>query len=148
MQVWALSLLLGLAALIVVVEVVSAPVEWLWPYQLKGNTHWHGQGSANCVSLTFDDGPSRYTETVLEILKEHEIAATFFVMGIQVARYPEIIKRMADEGHEIGNHTYSFQAKKGLVRGPNGARIVATGQQTRSPSGYRSAALSGPEGRR
>ncbi len=116
MQVWALSLLLGLAALIVVVEVVSAPVEWLWPYQLKGNTHWHGQGSVNCVSLTFDDGPSGYTETVLEILKEHEIAATFFVMGIQVARYPEIIKRMADEGHEIGNHTYSFQAKKGLVR--------------------------------
>ncbi len=114
MKVWALSFFLGLAALMVVVEIVSAPIEWLWPYSLGGNTHWHARASGNCASLTFDDGPSRYTEAVLDILKAHEVLATFFVIGVQVEKYPEIIRRMAAEGHEIGNHTYSFQATKGL----------------------------------
>ena len=115
MKVWASRLLLGLAALLIVVEIVAAPVEWLWPYPLGGNTHWHGQALGNCVSLTFDDGPTRYTEAVLDILKAREALATFFVMGVQVAKHPKIIKRMASEGHEIGNHTYSFQATMGLL---------------------------------
>lgn len=114
MLVWALALLVGLAVAILVLELVSAPIEWLWPYQLKGNTHWRGQVSGNCVSLTFDDGPSHYTEHILDILKARNVAATFFVIGTQVERYPETIRRMRDEGHEIGNHTYSFQAKKGM----------------------------------
>ncbi len=114
MKVMLLSVFLGLTALIAVIEIVSAAVEWLWPYPLRGNTHWHGQALGNCVSLTFDDGPSRYTEAVLDILTAHKISATFFVMGAQVAKYPKTIKRMADEGHEIGNHMFSFQAKTWL----------------------------------
>ena len=116
MKPWARRLLFGLTVPVVAVEIVSAPIEWLWPYSMGGNTHWHGQASGNCVSLTFDDGPSRYTEAVLDILKDHETLATFFVMGVQVSKYPETIKRMAAEGHEIGNHTYSFQATKGLQK--------------------------------
>jgi peptidoglycan/xylan/chitin deacetylase (PgdA/CDA1 family) len=107
-------LLVGLAIPIVAVETVSAPIEWLWPYSMEGNTHWHGRASGNCVSLTFDDGPSRYTEAFLDILENHETSATFFVMGVQVSKFPETIMRMASQGHEIGNHTYSFQATKGL----------------------------------
>jgi peptidoglycan/xylan/chitin deacetylase (PgdA/CDA1 family) len=114
MQFWALGLLLGLAVTILILEWISAPIEWLWPHQLKGNTHWRGQISGNCISLTFDDGPSRYTEQILDILKAHGVVATFFVIGAQVVRYPELIERMADEGHEIGNHMYSFDAKTGL----------------------------------
>jgi len=95
-------------------ELVSAPIEWLWPFQLKGNTHWHGQTTGNRISLTFDDGPSQYTERILDILKAGEAPATFFGIGIQAERYPGTIMRMRNEGHEIGNHTYSYPAKKGL----------------------------------
>lgn len=60
------------------------------------------------VALTFDDGPSsRYTEKLLDGLKERKVKATFFVMGESAENNPEIIKRMYNEGHLIGNHTYS-----------------------------------------
>ncbi|MFQ5973301.1 MAG: polysaccharide deacetylase family protein [Alphaproteobacteria bacterium] len=94
-------------------EYISAPIEWLWPHALGGSTHWKGRSSGNCVSLTFDDGPSRYTDTVLDILAERGVRATFFVMGRQVEKFPQTVRRMAAEGHEIGNHTYAFVAKKG-----------------------------------
>ena len=58
--------------------------------------------------LTFDDGPSGpVTEQVLNTLKEHNVPATFFVVGKNAAEYPEQIKRMVAEGHSIGNHSYS-----------------------------------------
>lgn len=60
------------------------------------------------VALTFDDGPSTtFTPQVLDILKEHNATATFFVVGKRAEQYPELIKRAADEGHEIANHTYN-----------------------------------------
>lgn len=63
------------------------------------------------VYLTFDDGPSPYTDRVLEILKKEGIPATFFVLGKQVERHPETVKRIVREGHSIGNHSYSHQYK-------------------------------------
>jgi polysaccharide deacetylase family sporulation protein PdaB len=60
------------------------------------------------VALTFDDGPDdKYTERVLKILKEHEIKATFFVIGKNIEVYPEFMKQILTEGHAIGNHTWS-----------------------------------------
>jgi len=63
--------------------------------------------NAGTVYLTFDDGPSPITEQVLDILLERDIKATFFVLGKQVKRYPEIAKRIVEEGHSIGNHSYN-----------------------------------------
>lgn len=58
------------------------------------------------VALTFDDGPDlKYTTAILDILKEEDVKATFFVVGIQVEKYPDIVLRMIDEGHVVGNHT-------------------------------------------
>lgn len=57
--------------------------------------------------LTFDDGPSNNTNQILDILKERGIKATFFVLGSNVEKNPEIVKRMYDEGHFIANHGYS-----------------------------------------
>lgn len=57
--------------------------------------------------LTFDDGPSQNTKDILNILKENNIKATFFVLGSQVEKMPEITKRMYNEGHYIANHGYS-----------------------------------------
>ncbi len=59
-----------------------------------------------CVALTFDDGPSVYTAGLLDILKEHNVKATFFVLGTNVRIQSETLSRMYQEGHEIGNHTW------------------------------------------
>lgn len=58
--------------------------------------------------LTFDDGPDpTWTPKVLDVLKEHNAHAVFFVTGTMTSRYPELVKRMVDEGHEIGLHTFN-----------------------------------------
>ena len=60
------------------------------------------------IALTFDDGPHPYyTEQLLDGLKERDVKATFFVLGKHVEEYPELVQRMSEEGHLIGNHTYS-----------------------------------------
>ena len=59
------------------------------------------------VFLTFDDGPSSNTNQILDILNERGIKATFFVLGSNVEKKPEVVKRMYDEGHFIANHGYS-----------------------------------------
>ena len=60
------------------------------------------------AALTFDDGPHfAYTEEILDILKEYGIKATFFVVGENAEKHPDIITREISEGHEIGNHTYT-----------------------------------------
>ena len=57
--------------------------------------------------LTFDDGPSSNTQPILDILKEKGIKATFFVLGSNVEKAPETVKRIYEEGHFIANHGYS-----------------------------------------
>lgn len=59
------------------------------------------------IALTFDDGPSIYTEELLDGLKERDVKATFFVIGKSAVSYPKIVKRESAEGHLIGNHTYN-----------------------------------------
>ncbi len=66
-----------------------------------------GNPKITSLALTFDDGPDlKYTPKILDILKEHHVKATFFVVGTQVAKYPEVFRRIIREGHEIGNHGY------------------------------------------
>lgn len=61
-----------------------------------------------CLALTFDDGPNpRHTPALLRILGEKGVRATFFVVGRQAEQYPELLRRVAAEGHQVGNHTYS-----------------------------------------
>lgn len=61
---------------------------------------------ANQVALTFDDGPVEpYTRQILDILRAHQAPATFFVIGENARAYPELVRRMAAEGHAVGNHT-------------------------------------------
>ncbi|KAL3495042.1 hypothetical protein BJX62DRAFT_233694 [Aspergillus germanicus] len=71
-----------------------------------------GQVITNCVepntiALTFDDGPSEYTEHFLDLLRDYEARATFFVLGEAAQQYPKVLRRMQDEHHQIGSHTYS-----------------------------------------
>jgi cellulose synthase/poly-beta-1,6-N-acetylglucosamine synthase-like glycosyltransferase/peptidoglycan/xylan/chitin deacetylase (PgdA/CDA1 family) len=60
------------------------------------------------VAITFDDGPDpEWTPKILDVLKEHGAKATFFLIGAQVEKFPGVAKRVYDEGHEIGNHTFT-----------------------------------------
>ncbi|MDL2280483.1 polysaccharide deacetylase family protein [Selenomonadales bacterium OttesenSCG-928-I06] len=68
----------------------------------------HGSSNEKIIALTFDDGPySPYTEQILDVLKEKNVKATFFIVGHNAASNPEIVKRIVSEGHQIGNHTYN-----------------------------------------
>ena len=60
----------------------------------------------HACALTFDDGPGKFTPKLLDILKQREIHATFFVLGEHVEKLPDMIRRMAAEGHEIDNHSF------------------------------------------
>jgi peptidoglycan-N-acetylglucosamine deacetylase len=67
----------------------------------------HGNPAENQVALTFDDGPDiRFTPQVLDVLAKHDVKATFFLIGARAGAHKEITKRIHDEGHAIGNHTY------------------------------------------
>jgi peptidoglycan/xylan/chitin deacetylase (PgdA/CDA1 family) len=60
------------------------------------------------IALTFDDGPDpQWTPAILDILKKENVPATFFIIGKNGQSYPELVRRIVNEGHEIGNHTFS-----------------------------------------
>jgi peptidoglycan/xylan/chitin deacetylase (PgdA/CDA1 family) len=64
--------------------------------------------SQKVVAITFDDGPNPiFTAQVLEIFREAEGKATFFMIGEQMDKHPEMVKKVVEQGHEIGNHTYT-----------------------------------------
>ncbi len=60
---------------------------------------------AKVVALSFDDGPSGWTEAILDLLGQHDVKATFFVIGEAIAGREHTLQRIAGEGHEIGNHS-------------------------------------------
>lgn len=64
-------------------------------------------GTSKRIALTFDDGPTKYTGPVLDILRKAEIPATFFVIGSQVGPNREIVRRIVRDGHALANHTWS-----------------------------------------
>jgi cellulose synthase/poly-beta-1,6-N-acetylglucosamine synthase-like glycosyltransferase/spore germination protein YaaH/peptidoglycan/xylan/chitin deacetylase (PgdA/CDA1 family) len=67
-----------------------------------------GQPQEREVALTFDDGPDpEYTPRVLDLLQEEQVPAAFFVVGSRVKAYPDLVRRICAEGHDLGNHTYS-----------------------------------------
>ena len=69
---------------------------------------WAFSSSSNSIFLTFDDGPiPEVTPWVLDELKKHNAKATFFCIGENVQKHPEIFRRIIDEGHSVGNHTFN-----------------------------------------
>lgn len=61
------------------------------------------------IALTFDDGPSKYTDSIIELLKKYDARATFFVIGNKVKLYQETMLKMVRYGNEIGNHSYNHK---------------------------------------
>ncbi len=79
-------------------------------YHIKypSTLYYKGKSFSHQIALTFDDGPdSYYTERVLEILKDHDIPATFFLVGSNVNIYPDVVKKIVEDGHVIASHSWS-----------------------------------------
>jgi len=96
-------LLLPLGAWLILTSIGSFHIRW--NYFLKATHRATEQGSRH-IALTFDDGPHpEYTPQVLQLLKEHNMKATFFCIGKNIQKYPEIFKQIHQEGHTIGNHS-------------------------------------------
>ncbi|MFZ7104191.1 MAG: polysaccharide deacetylase family protein [Peptococcaceae bacterium] len=117
-------------------------------WEKTGKIIWEVQTEKKVVALTFDDGPSpTFTPQVLEILKKYDAKGSFFVIGKQAEKFPEIVIRTALQGHTIGNHMHNHQtiikiAKEDLIKDLSQAHQLIfrlTGQVPqffRPPDGY------------
>ncbi|KJK42821.1 polysaccharide deacetylase [Lentzea aerocolonigenes] len=121
--------------------VVLAAAATLWnvsssrTFQFFGELVDRVETNEKVVALTFDDGPDPAgAQQVLDTLNEEQIKATFFLMGRDLASHPELGRKIAEAGHEIGNHTYNHKRMVGVLPSTvakeiedTDARIKATG---------------------
>lgn len=106
-----------------------------------------GDESLNQIALTFDDGPNnKYTPQILDILKQYNIKGTFFVLGEQVKEHPAMLKRILEEGHEIGNHSFSHPQLKRLSDEDVRRELVSTQDEIRKAIGRTPTLLRPPYG--
>lgn len=99
------------------------------------------------AALTFDDGPdAKYTTAILDILKEKGVKATFFVVGTQVEKYPEVMKRIKEEGHAIGNHTQAHKNLRELGRSGILQQITQADEAIEAAVGYTPSLFRAPYG--
>lgn len=78
-------------------------------YQIFGTIINRVETDQKIVALTFDDAPTEHTNDVLKILADKEIHATFYMIGQQIEKYPDVAKAIVAQGNELGNHSYSHQ---------------------------------------
>ncbi|TFE24561.1 polysaccharide deacetylase family protein [Cohnella luojiensis] len=99
------------------------------------------------IALTFDDGPdSKYTPQILDILKKYDAKATFFVVGLQVAKNPDVARRIIKEGHTIGNHSWSHSDLTKLSEKKLKAEIEKTQQAVVKATGIAPELVRAPYG--
>lgn len=111
----------GAILFVIILLVLSASFKIGWGFYMRSLCRI--KTSSKEVVLTFDDGPHPlYTLELLDLLKEKGVKATFFVIGEQAEKYPEIVRRMTNEGHKLGIHSYfhkpsfTFFSKKAVIK--------------------------------
>lgn len=104
-------------------------------------------GKTKRIALTFDDGPSAgYTAEILDILREYDVKATFFVIGKNVEAHPDLLRRTVEEGHEIGNHTYSHPHLKTIDEARLSEEVARSATLLQEVAGIRTSLFRPPEG--
>ncbi len=99
------------------------------------------------VALTFDDGPDvYYTPQILEILKQNNVKATFFIVGLRAQAHPEMVRRMVNEGHSIGNHTWDHPLLSKLPPDRVKEQVQKTEQLLYKITGFNTAMFRPPYG--
>lgn len=83
----------------------------IWPLSRLGkNVYFHGKRADKKIALTFDDGPSNKTRSILRLLKKRGARATFFVLGSKISKNKDKILAIRSQGSEIGNHAYNHKS--------------------------------------
>lgn len=129
-------------------DYASAPQPTPGPVILPGKLSYTSctvQGMS--IAITFDDGPNaQLTPKLLDMLKERGIKATFFVVGKNVEEYPDIVRRMANEGHEVANHSWSHPALTKLGAESFRKQIESTNEVIAKATGKRPVLMRPPYG--
>lgn len=106
-----------------------------------------GSSLSRTVALTFDDVPDSYfTTKILDVLKQYNVRATFFLVGYRAANHPEIVKRMVREGHVLGNHSYNHRLLTKLSMDSYKKQILQTDRIIKRIAGYKPRFIRPPYG--
>jgi len=117
------------------------------PSPAKPTTYFQAHVDQPYIAMTFDDGPSaENTPRLLEMLKQRNIKATFFLIGQNVAANPNIVKQILADGNEIGNHTWTHPQLSKLSDDKVTAEITKTQDAIKDASGYTPTLLRPPYG--
>ncbi len=122
-----------------------APRSWLF-----GHLYVHGARDSRTrpIALTFDDGPNEpYTSRILDLLARYDARATFFVVGANVERFPDTVRRMLAEGHVIANHSYTHHPW-GALTNRLGRELASTNDVVARVAGCRPGLARMPYGRK
>jgi peptidoglycan/xylan/chitin deacetylase (PgdA/CDA1 family) len=138
----------GIVCFIMISTATIVPRRWIFDWKFS-HILWHGKTSNTDIAFTFDDGPHPInTPILLDILRNNRVKATFFIVGERAEKNPQLISRMHEEGHLVGNHSYShlkfpfhtsIEMKKEIIR-TNALIEKHTGVRThyfRPPHGLR-----------
>ena len=126
---------LGIILLVCFAIFVAANIFLVWASADVGSNiyvkaHCKGEVKDRCVTLTFDDGPNaENTSKVLDVLKRHNIRATFFLIGKNVEEHPALASRMVEEGHIVANHTYTHASTFPLGSRANVEQEIVRGSE-------------------
>jgi peptidoglycan/xylan/chitin deacetylase (PgdA/CDA1 family) len=100
-------------------------LQWFPP----GVLSTRARGAGNVLYLTFDDGPNPdHTPALLDLLKQHGAKATFFLIGREAERYPQLVEKIVEEGHLLGNHSYSHPMFDALTLTEQWVEVARTDQ--------------------
>lgn len=116
-------------------------------YEERGDIVWEVPTEEKYIALTFDDGPDeKQTMLILDLLRQYDARATFFVVGDRVERYPEIVRRELAEGHEVANHSYTHPAFQHLSNGSMEEELNRTQEAVFKATGTRPSLFRPPGG--
>lgn len=149
-----------LAAASLMLTLGGCGVDRVTPQDARGKAGTDGKAGAGgsarrvdcakvkCIALTFDAGPGEDTPQLLDVLKEKRVPATFFLLGRKhVDRYPQVVKRIADEGHEVANHTWSHRILTDLDEAEVREELALTQTAIEKITGRKPTLMRPPQGR-
>ena len=109
---------------------------------------WRLSSDTVDAALTFDDGPHpEFTPTLLDVLGDSGVKATFFVVGDKVDKHPEVVRRIAADGHGLGNHTFQHREIVGMSRAEVDVELARGRQSIRDACGVDTWLFRPPRGR-
>jgi polysaccharide deacetylase family sporulation protein PdaB len=109
--------------------------------------HYSGSVQGKQVALTFDDGPDNYyTLQILDILKKENVKATFFIVGERAKAHPDVVKRIVNDGHAIGNHSWDHPDFPKINSEQATKEVTKTQEELESIVGFRPSLFRPPYG--